>query len=69
MLILSSEFDDLRASSTAFAAAVRRAGGVAEHVVEPGTFHGHLNEPAGAGFAAGIDRIASWVLEGRHPST
>lgn len=61
LLVVSSEFDDLRASSAAFARAVAAGGGAVQHVVEPGTFHGHLNEPGHPGFARTLDRIAAWI--------
>jgi len=61
LLIVNSEYDDLRASGEAFAATVAAAGGVVESVMEPGTYHGHLNEPDRPGFAATLDRLAAWM--------
>lgn len=62
LLVVTSEFDDLRASGAAFASTVRAAGGAVDYVVERGTYHGHLNEPTTPGFAATIDRIAARTL-------
>lgn len=60
-LIVLSEFDDLRPSGERFAAQLAEAGTEVELVVEPGTLHGHLNEPALPGFAATLRRIAQWL--------
>jgi acetyl esterase len=62
LLVITSEFDDLRASGAAFARTAEAAGGDVRYVVEPGTYHGHLNEPARPGFGATLDRLADWML-------
>ncbi|WSQ14022.1 alpha/beta hydrolase [Streptomyces sp. NBC_01231] len=45
-LLLDAEYDDLRASSEAFAAALVKSGVPARHVTVPGVLHGFLNLPA-----------------------
>ncbi|KOG34591.1 hypothetical protein ADK37_18170 [Streptomyces resistomycificus] len=46
ILLLDAEYDDLRASSEAFAAAVVKSGVPVRHVTVPGVLHGFLNLPA-----------------------
>ncbi|MDQ0835049.1 MULTISPECIES: alpha/beta hydrolase [Streptomyces] len=46
VLLLDAEYDDLRASSEAFAATLVDAGVPARHVTVPGVLHGFLNLPA-----------------------
>jgi acetyl esterase/lipase len=45
-LLLDAEYDDLRASSEAFAATLVEAGVPARHVTVPGVLHGFLNLPS-----------------------
>ncbi|WP_406221703.1 alpha/beta hydrolase [Streptomyces canus] len=45
-LLLDAEYDDLRASSEAFAAALVKSGVPVRHVTVPGVLHGFLNLPA-----------------------
>jgi acetyl esterase/lipase len=45
-LLLDAEYDDLRASSEAFAAALVKSGVPVRHVMVPGVLHGFLNLPA-----------------------
>ncbi len=46
VLLLNSEYDDLRASAEAFAAALALAGVDVRQVLVPGVLHGFLNMPA-----------------------
>ncbi|MFJ6651201.1 alpha/beta hydrolase fold domain-containing protein [Microbacterium sp. NPDC091313] len=57
-LIVDSELDDLRISGEAFAAALIAAGRSVELVTEPGTTHGHLNQPDDPAFARSMQLIA-----------
>jgi acetyl esterase len=45
-LLLDAEYDDLRAGSEAFAAALVKSGVPVRHVTVPGVLHGFLNLPA-----------------------
>jgi acetyl esterase/lipase len=58
-LIVNGEIDELRVSGEAFGATLRAAGRPVEVVTEPGTRHGHLNNPHLPAAAATIDRIAA----------
>jgi acetyl esterase len=58
-LIVNGEIDELRVSGEAFGATLRAAGRSVEVVTEPGTGHGHLNNPYLPAAAATIDRIAT----------
>lgn len=60
-LVLTSESDELRASGEQYAAELAAAGGTVLHVCEPGTVHGHLNEPDSAGAVRSIERITAWL--------
>ncbi|EZP29158.1 alpha/beta hydrolase fold domain-containing protein [Microbacterium oleivorans] len=44
-LIVAGDVDELRVSSEHFARTLAAAGREVEHVIEPGTDHGHLNRP------------------------
>ncbi|MBX0299843.1 alpha/beta hydrolase [Cryobacterium sp. 1639] len=59
--ILNSEHDSLRASGQAFAAELALAGVDVTVVREPGTRHGHLNEPENPGAHASIRRMLAWL--------
>ncbi|WP_120338063.1 alpha/beta hydrolase [Cryobacterium soli] len=59
--VLNSEHDSLRASGQAFAAELALAGVDVAVFREPGTRHGHLNEPANPGALASIGRMAAWL--------
>jgi acetyl esterase/lipase len=59
--ILNSDADDLRASAEMFAAELTTAGVDVLVVREPGTRHGHLNDPAHPGAARSIERMAAWL--------
>ncbi len=60
-LLVASEHDELRPSAEAFAASLTAAGAEVRLEVEPGTMHGHLDEPGHPGFAATVARIAAWL--------
>lgn len=59
--VLNSEHDSLRASGQAFAAELALAGVDVAVYREPGTRHGHLNEPENPGAQASIRRMAAWL--------
>lgn len=59
--LLNSEADTLRASGEAFAAQLVAAGVVTEVEFEPGTGHGHLNEPHIEASWRSVDRIVAWM--------
>ena len=59
--VLNSEHDSLRASGQAFAAELALAGVDVTVCREPGTRHGHLNEPENPGAHASINRMAAWL--------
>jgi acetyl esterase/lipase len=63
-MIVDSEFDTLRASSGAFAAALGEHGVPVTHVVESGTRHGHLNRDSPAQRAT-LRQMAAWITERR----
>lgn len=60
--ILNSEEDDLRASGEAFAATLRTAGCAVRVEFEPGTYHGHLNEPGLPASRRSISRMQKWLM-------
>ncbi len=59
--ILNSETDVLRASGEAYAAALAVAGVTVACEYEPGTGHGHLNEPALPEATRSVERIGAWL--------
>jgi len=59
--VINSEHDSLRASGQAFAAELALAGVDVTVCREPGTRHGHLNEPENPGAHASIRRMAAWL--------
>ena len=59
--LLNSEADTLRASGEAFAERLIAAGVLTEVEFEPGTGHGHLNEPHIEASWRSIDRIVAWM--------
>jgi acetyl esterase/lipase len=59
--VLNSERDDLRASGEAFARQASDAGVSVRVIHEPGTEHGHLNQPHSDGARRSIRRIADWL--------
>jgi acetyl esterase len=60
-LLISSEADDLRVSTEAFAATLREAGVPIELTTEPGTQHGHLNRPEEPGAAASLRLMSEFL--------
>lgn len=60
-LIVNSDRDSLRASGERFAAELALAGVDVTVVREPGTWHGHLNEPETDGAHRSIDRVRRWL--------
>ena len=59
--VLNSEHDSLRASGQAFAAELALAGVDVTVCREPGTRHGHLDEPDNPAAHASIRRMAAWL--------
>lgn len=61
VFILNSEIDTLRASGEAYACQLEAAGVAVTVEHEPGTEHGHLNEPSSPASARSIERIVGWI--------
>lgn len=59
-IIVNDETDELRVSGEAFAATLAAAGVSVQVSTEPGTEHGHLNQPDTPAARSTIDRIAAW---------
>lgn len=69
VFILNSEADPLRASGEAYGDALRAVGVEVTVEFEPGTGHGHVNEPFTPGAQRSIERIATWLqAHGVHTS-
>jgi acetyl esterase len=66
-LILNAEADYLRASGEAYGQALNAAGVPTEVLFEPGSAHGHLNEPFTPEAARSIDRIVAWIANPHRP--
>jgi acetyl esterase/lipase len=62
-IMINGEVDELRVSGEAFAASLAAAGTAVDVSTEPGTGHGHLNNPDQAAAAASLDRFAARILE------
>jgi acetyl esterase len=62
--ILNSDADDLRSSGEQFGAELVAAGVDVLVCHEPGTRHGHLNEPENPAAVRSIDRMAAWITSG-----
>jgi acetyl esterase/lipase len=62
--ILNAEADSLRASGEAYGAQLAEAGVHVRVEYEPGTVHGHLNDPDGPGALRSIERMAAWLRAG-----
>lgn len=60
-LVLLSEVDGLRPSGEEFADKLSRAGVDVRVHLEPGTTHGHLNQPQDPGAGRSLDVVAQWV--------
>jgi acetyl esterase len=61
IFILNSEADSLRASGEAYAAQLDASGVSVQLVYEPGTVHGHLNNPSTPEATRSIARMAQWM--------
>ncbi len=61
-IMINGEVDELRVSGEAFGASLRDAGIDLDISTEPGTRHGHLNQPELAAATASIDRFAARIL-------
>lgn len=59
--ILNSDVDFLRASGEAYAAQLATASVPVRAEFEPGSLHGHLNEPFTAAAERSLDRLAAWL--------
>ncbi len=66
VFVLNSEMDSLRASGEAYGAQLAAAGVPVRVESEPGSRHGHLNEPLLPAATRSIERMAAW-LSGRGP--
>jgi acetyl esterase/lipase len=62
--VLNSEADSLRASGEAYAALLAAAGVTVCCDFEPGSAHGHLNNPEDPAAERSIERIAAWLITG-----
>jgi acetyl esterase/lipase len=62
--VLTAEFDMLRFSGEAYAAALRRAGCAVTIEMEPRAPHGALARPSGEFGHRSLDRVAAWLLGG-----
>ncbi len=62
--VLNSEVDLLRSSGDAFVASLADAGVKVQVEFEPGSGHGHLNEPLTDVAVRSIDRICAWLEPG-----
>ena len=60
--MITGEVDELRVSGEAFGALLRDAGVEIDISTEPGTRHGHLNQPELAAATTSIDRFAARIL-------
>jgi acetyl esterase/lipase len=61
VFVLNSEADSLRSSGERFAEQLSEAGVVVRVEYEPGTVHGHLNQPDDPAALRSIERMASWL--------
>lgn len=62
--ILNSDHDSLRSSGEAYASELAAAGVDLLLLREPGTKHGHLNQPNEPAATTSINRIAAWLCPG-----
>jgi acetyl esterase/lipase len=60
-LVLTSEYDDLRATAEAFARQLREAGLSVRERREAGAVHGHLNVPGCEPFRRSVDAMAAFL--------
>ncbi|GAA1974876.1 alpha/beta hydrolase fold domain-containing protein [Microbacterium pumilum] len=68
-IMINDEVDELRVSGEAFAASLRGAGVDVHAHTEPGTRHGHLNDPEKPAAAASVDRFATRILTLKRKTT
>ncbi|KAA9108544.1 alpha/beta hydrolase fold domain-containing protein [Microbacterium rhizomatis] len=61
-IMINDEVDQLRVSGEAFAAALLAAGRDIDVSTEPGTRHGHLNDPENPAATASLTRFAARIL-------
>ena len=61
-LVVTCEYDDIRASGEAFAASLLAAGVPTTLRCEPGMLHGHLNLPGLPGAIATVDAMVVHLL-------
>jgi acetyl esterase/lipase len=61
--ILNSEADSLRASGERFGEQLADAGVPVRVEYEPGTVHGHLNDPDNPSATRSIERMAAWLAD------
>jgi acetyl esterase/lipase len=61
VFILNSERDSLRSSGERFAEQLSEAGVPVRVEYEPGTLHGHLNQPDEPAAMRSLERIAAWI--------
>lgn len=67
-IVVNGDVDELRVSGELFAATLAAAGIPVELAFEPGTEHGHLNEPDEPAASATVDRVAAWIDRGFEPA-
>ena len=61
VFILNSERDSLRSSGERFGSQLSEAGVPVRVEYEPGTLHGHLNQPAEPAAMRSIERMVAWL--------
>jgi acetyl esterase/lipase len=60
-LVVTSEYDDLRATAEAFVGQLRTAGVPVREHREPGAVHGHLNVPGSLPFQRSVAVLAQFL--------
>jgi len=63
VFVVNSERDTLRASGERFAEQLVAAGVAVRVEYEPGTSHGHLNQPEDPGALRSIERMVAWLSQ------
>jgi acetyl esterase len=63
VFILNSERDSLRSSGEMFGEQLAAAGVPVRVEFEPGTVHGHLNQPDDPAAVHSLQRMAAWLAE------
>jgi acetyl esterase/lipase len=64
--LVNSEFDSLRASGEAFASQLEDAGVAVVNETEPGTQHGHFDQPLQPYGERSLARIVGWIRSREH---